>query len=76
MTDDTTPFKITNIIWYLNSREKFEPVPGFEPRTSRSLSLVLYHLSYPGSVDGTGLNLPLESNSMQAFWSVTLSVII
>ena len=28
-------------------------------------SLVLYHLSYPGSNDGTGLNLPPESNAMQ-----------
>ena len=23
----------------------------------------LYHLSYPGSIDGTGLNLPLESQA-------------
>jgi hypothetical protein len=23
-------------------------------------------LSYPGSIDGTGLNLPLESNAIQA----------
>ena len=29
----------------LNSRGKFEPGPGFEPRTSIS-SLALYHLSY------------------------------
>ena len=39
-------------------------------------SLGLYHMCYPGSIDGTGLNLPLKNNAMQALWSVTLSVII
>ena len=39
-------------------------------------SLALYHLSYPGLIDGTGLNLPLEMNAIQALWSVTLSVTI
>ena len=28
-------------------------------------SLAIYHLSYPGSIDGTGLNIPLENNGMQ-----------
>ena len=28
-------------------------------------SLALYHLSYPGSIDGTGLNFSIESNAMQ-----------
>ena len=28
-------------------------------------SLALYYLTYPGSIDGTGLNLPLESNDIQ-----------
>ena len=28
-------------------------------------SLPFYHLSYPGSIDGTCLNLSLESNAMQ-----------
>ena len=28
-------------------------------------SLALYHLSYPGSIDDTGLNFSLESNAMQ-----------
>ena len=28
-------------------------------------SLALYHLSYPGSIDGTGLNIPFESNDVQ-----------
>ena len=51
----------------LNSREKFEP---------QISCLALYHLSYPGSIDSTGLNLPLESNAIQVFWSVTLSVMI
>jgi hypothetical protein len=32
-------------------------------------------MSYPGSIDGTALNLPLESNAIQALWSVTLSSI-
>ena len=32
---------------YQISREKFEPEPGFEPRTSRP---ALYQLSYPGPV--------------------------
>ena len=31
----------------------------------RISSLALYHLNYPGSIDGTGLNLSLESNAMQ-----------
>ena len=35
-------------------------------------SMVLYYLSYPHSIDGTGLNLPLESNAIQALWSVTI----
>ena len=52
----------------LNSREKIET------QTFRSIAWH-YHLSYPGSIDGTGLNLPLESNAMQALRSVTLSVI-
>ena len=39
-------------------------------------SLALYHLRYPGSIDCTGLNLPFDSNAMQALWSVTLSVTI
>ena len=49
----------------LNSREKFEPGPGFEPQTSRSLAwhsttwTILAQL-----MDGTGLNLSLESNAM------------
>ena len=43
---------------HLDSREKFEP------RTSRCLNW-LYNLSYPGSIDGTGVNLSLESNTMQ-----------
>ena len=45
----------------LNSREKFEPGPGFEPRTYRSQQAL------PCSIDGTGLNFPLESNAMQFF---------
>ena len=28
-------------------------------------SLVLYHLSYPGSIDGASPNFSLESNDMQ-----------
>ena len=28
-------------------------------------SLALYQLSYPGSIDGTGLNLSLESDAVQ-----------
>ena len=35
---------------YKISREKFEPEPGFEPRTSGFFSPALYHLSYPGSL--------------------------
>ena len=27
----------------------------------------LFRLSYPGSIDGTDLNLPLESNAIQVF---------
>ena len=55
----------------LDSIEKFEPGPGIEPRTSRSLAWRSTTLSYPGSIDGTGLNIPLESNAIQALWSVT-----
>ena len=36
-------------------------------------SLVLYHFSYPHSIDGTGLNFSLESNAMQG---MPLSVIV
>ena len=32
-------------------------------------SLALYHLNYPGSIDGTALNLLLENNAIQALWS-------
>ena len=53
--------------------KKFVPGLGFEPQIS---SLALYYFSYPGSNHGTGQNLPLESNAMQALWSVTLSAII
>jgi hypothetical protein len=28
-------------------------------------SLALYHLSYPGSIDGTGLNFSPENNAMR-----------
>ena len=41
------------------SRENFEPGPGFEPRTSRSLSGAL-----PFELFGAGLIHPLESNAM------------
>ena len=37
-------------IYNLNSREKFEPGPGFEPRTSRG----------PLDVQGSGSNFSLE----------------
>ena len=47
----------------LNSREKFEPGPGFESRTFRSLALS--HLSYRGSIDGTVLNFSTKSNDIQ-----------
>ena len=44
-----------------------EPGPGFEPPTS---SLALSHYGYPGSINGAGLNLSLESNVMQGgCWS-------
>ena len=49
----------------LNSREKFVLEPGFQPWTSISLAFMLYHLSYPGSIDGTGPNFSLESNAIQ-----------
>ena len=39
-------------------------------------SVALCHLSYPGSIDGKGLNFPLECNAIQSLWSVTLSVTI
>ena len=35
---------------------------NFEPLISRS---VPWRLSYPGSIDDTGLNFSLESNAMQ-----------
>ena len=53
-------FKCTNIFCWKISREKFEPEPGFEPRTS---SLELYHLSYPGSHASSCSNLPLETDA-------------
>ena len=65
----------SHIFILLNSREKFKPGPGFEPRTSRSL----VWLSTTWAIlvlDDTGLNLPLESYAIQALWSVTLSVTI
>ena len=49
----------------LNSKEKFEPGLEFEPRTSRSLAWHSYYLSYPGSIDSTGLNFSPQSNAMQ-----------
>ena len=41
-------------------------------RTSdlRISSLALYHLSYPDSIESTGLNLPLESNTKLVHWSI------
>ena len=38
-------------------------------------SLALYHLNYPGSSDGTGLNLSHESNVMQGvfFWDTVMN---
>jgi hypothetical protein len=45
----------------LNLREKFQPGPRSDPRTS---------------IDGTGLNHSLESNAIQALLSMTLSVTI
>ena len=48
-------------------REKFEPGPGFKPWAS---SLALYHLSYPRSINGTGINISHESNAIQGnCWS-------
>ena len=49
--------KIQNI--YSNSKEKFVPRPGFEPRTYRPLAWL------SSTIDGTGLNLSPESNAMQ-----------
>ena len=49
----------------LNSREKFEPGLGFEPRTSIFLAWHFTTWSYLSSIDGTGLNLSPENNAMQ-----------
>ena len=46
---------------WINSREKFEPGPGFWTSDLQISSLALYHSSYIGSIDGTGLNLYLPS---------------
>ena len=49
----------------LNSSEKFEPGPGFEPQTCRSQHALPLELLC--SIDGIGLNFPFESNAMQFF---------
>ena len=50
---------------YRISREKFEPEPGFEPRTS---SQALCHLSCPGSHASSCSNLPLETDATCTSW--------
>ena len=55
-------FKIANITKaIIDFKIKIGSCTAFEPQTS---CLLLYHLSYPGSINDTGLNLPLESNPM------------
>jgi hypothetical protein len=44
---------------YQISSEKFQPEPGFEPRSAPAL----YHLSYPGSHARSCSNLPLETDA-------------
>ena len=51
---------VYSLLTNLNSREKFEPGPGFDPRTYRSLAQ-----RSTGSIDCTGLNLSPESNAVQ-----------
>ena len=56
-------------------KRKFEPEPGLEPRTSKTPGLALYHLSSPGSIDGTGLNslicqhLTCELTSLRSYFA-------
>ena len=51
-------------------KKKFEPATG-----TPISSLAFQHLSYLVSMDGTDLNLSLESNAVKGFWSVKLSAI-
>ena len=47
--------KVKNTYINLNSREKFEPGSEFENTDLHTSNRALYHLCYPGSIDGTGL---------------------
>ena len=45
-------------------KRKIRSWTGIRTSDLQISSLALQNLSYPGSIDGTGLNLSLESNAM------------
>ena len=49
----------------LDFKRKIKTWTGILTSDLQISSLGLYNLSYPDSIDGTGLNIFLESNAMQ-----------
>ena len=72
-------FTFPGFSFYINNlkfKRKIQTWTGIQTSDLQISSLAFYHLSYPGSIDGTGLNLLLESKAIQVLWSVTPCIMI